>query len=299
MKLVRFALSGTAATWEDDLFARIPAVSFGIFEADISPIRGTQAEILSDCSHLNETGVTDGTTAFRSDGPVVPVGESRLLAPIRPASLRDFMTFEDHARGGAARRGEELNQAWFEFPISYKGNARQILGPTDPLPYPAWTEWLDFELELGCVIGRPLHRASVEEAQSAIAGYTIMNDWSARDVQREEMAMRLGPARSKDFATSLGPCLVTPDAFDPRDGATMRALVDGVVWFEGSCASMHWPFADIISWVSQTEWVMPGDVFGSGTAFGGCGLDQDRRIPRTCVVTFEVEGIGTLNTAVT
>jgi 2-keto-4-pentenoate hydratase/2-oxohepta-3-ene-1,7-dioic acid hydratase in catechol pathway len=121
-----------------------------------------------------------------------------------------------------------------------------------------------------------------------------MNDWSARDVQRAEMAMRLGPARSKDFATSLGPWIVTADSFDPSIGLQMRARVNGETWFETSGARMHWTFAQMISYVSQGEDVLPCDVYGSGTAYGGCGLDQDRWIPRDAVVELEIDGIGVL-----
>ena len=228
----------------------------------------------------------------------VSLSDARLLPPVEPTYLRDFMLFEDHARGGAARRGEDLNPAWFEIPISYKGNHREILGPDEDLAYPSWTEWLDFELEIACVVGRTVRDVAQEEAADAIAGYTIMNDWSARDVQRAEMAMRLGPARSKDFATSLGPALVTPDAFDPREPHRTEARVDGETWFVGSTDQISRPFAEVISWVSRTETVHAGDVYGSGTQFGGCGLDLDRKLPRRCVVELEVEGIGVLRTRI-
>jgi 2-keto-4-pentenoate hydratase/2-oxohepta-3-ene-1,7-dioic acid hydratase in catechol pathway len=123
-----------------------------------------------------------------------------------------------------------------------------------------------------------------------------MNDWSARDVQRAEMAMRLGPAKSKDFATSLGPCIVTADEFDPGAGLSMRARVNGETWFETTGARMHWSFAQMIAYVSRGEDVYPRDVYGSGTAFGGCGLDQDRWLPRGAIVELEIDGLGTLRT---
>lgn len=217
---------------------------------------------------------------------------------LKPAALRDFMLFEDHARAGAARRGEELNPDWFTIPISYKGNHREILAHDEDLAYPEWTEWLDFELEIACVIGATVRNVSPAEAEIAIAGYTIMNDWSARDVQRAEMAMRLGPARSKDFATSLGPVVVPASAWNPLDPHRTEARVDGETWFTGDTSAISRSFAEVISWVSQTETVHAGDVYGSGTQFGGCGLDLDRRLPKTCTVELTVDGLGTLRNRV-
>ena len=218
---------------------------------------------------------------------------------LRPTALRDFMLFEDHARAGAARRGEDLNPDWFTIPISYKGNHRTILDHDEDLPYPAWTEWLDFELEIACIIGTSVRDVSPEGAAAAIQGYTIMNDWSARDVQRAEMAMRLGPARSKDFATSLGPIIAPATEWNPLESHRTQAIVDGEVWFTGDTSAISRSFAEVISWVSRTETVHAGDVYGSGTQFGGCGLDLDRRLPRACTVELVVDGIGTLRTRVT
>ena len=126
-----------------------------------------------------------------------------------------------------------------------------------------------------------------------------MNDWSARDIQRDEMAMRLGPAKGKDFATSLGPWIVTADEFDPSAGLQMRATVDGEVWFETDDAGMHWRFPQMIAYVSRDEDVWPGDVYGSGTPHRGCGLDQDRWIARGQTISLEIAGIGSLRTPVT
>jgi 2-keto-4-pentenoate hydratase/2-oxohepta-3-ene-1,7-dioic acid hydratase in catechol pathway len=231
-----------------------------------------------------------GTSSRLSAGAV------RLLAPLRPASLRDFLAFEDHAKAGAARRGEELNPAWYEMPVYYKGNHRQILGPDEALRWPSWTQKLDFELEVACIVGAHGVALNDEAADAVIFGYTVMNDWSARDVQRAEMAMRLGPAKSKDFATSLGPCIVTPDEFDPSAGMHLRAIVNDEVWFETHDARMHWSFAQMIAYVSSSEDVFPCDVYGSGTSFGGCGLDQDRWLQSGDHVALEVQGIGRLAT---
>lgn len=225
------------------------------------------------------------------------VAGARLLVPILPASLRDFLAFEDHVKAGAARRGEPVPDAWYEMPIYYKGNHRSVYGPDEEIPYPSYTEELDYELEVACVLvgrGRDL---DVENAAGLIFGYTLMNDWSARDIQRKEMAVRLGPAKGKDFATSLGPCIVTSDELDPS-ALRLTARVDGEVWSEGSLGDAHWTFPQMIAHVSQSEDVWPGDIYGSGTFGGGCGLDLGRFPAPGAVVELEAEGIGILRNTV-
>ena len=149
---------------------------------------------------------------------VVP--DARLLVPILPSSLRDFLAFEDHVKAGAARREEPVSEAWYEMPIYYKGNHRSVFGPDEEIPWPPFTEELDYEVEVACILGGGGRDASPEEARGLIFGYTLMNDWSARDIQRKEMSARLGPAKSKDFATSLGPYVVTADELNPaRSGS--------------------------------------------------------------------------------
>jgi 2-keto-4-pentenoate hydratase/2-oxohepta-3-ene-1,7-dioic acid hydratase in catechol pathway len=222
----------------------------------------------------------------------------RLLAPLpRPASLRDFLAFEVHTRAGFARRQEPVPEAWYRMPVYYKGNARSIVGPDADVRWPRYTEQLDYELELACVIGRRGRDVSAEEAGRLIAGYTVMNDWSARDIQRAEMTVRLGPAKGKDFATSLGPVLVTPEELDARD-LRMIARVNGEVWSDGNSGTSHWTFPQMIAHVAQDEDVLPGDVLGSGTVGGGCGLELDRWLRPGDVVELEIEGIGILRNRV-
>jgi 2-keto-4-pentenoate hydratase/2-oxohepta-3-ene-1,7-dioic acid hydratase in catechol pathway len=226
--------------------------------------------------------------------PLFDPGGVRLLPPIRPASLRDFLAFEKHARRGAERRGEKLADAWYEIPIYYKGNHREITGPDADVVWPSFSEKLDYEMEIAAVLGVRGRDLTGRAAEDAIIGYTIMNDWSARDVQRLEMAARLGPAKSKDFATSLGPALVTWDEIDPRHGLVMIARVNDEVWSRGTSADMHWTFPQMVAHVSRGEDVWPGDVYGSGTSYGCCGLDLDRWIQPGDVVELEIEGLGIL-----
>lgn len=232
------------------------------------------------------------------EAPGVDVASARLMAPLRPASLRDFLAFEEHARRGAERRGEKLADAWYQIPIYYKGNHREITGPDEDVAWPAFTERLDYEMEIAAVLGVRGRDLDGTDAEEAIVGYTIMNDWSARDVQRLEMAARLGPAKSKDFATSLGPASVTWAEVDPRDGLAMTARVNGEAWSRGTSADMHWTFAQMVAHVSRGEEVWPADVYGSGTSFGCCGLDLDRWIRPGDVVELEIEGLGVLRNRV-
>jgi 2-keto-4-pentenoate hydratase/2-oxohepta-3-ene-1,7-dioic acid hydratase in catechol pathway len=235
--------------------------------------------------------------ALAGDTAGAAVTKPRLLVPILPSSLRDFLAFEDHVKAGSARRGEPVPEAWYEMPIYYKGNHRSVYGPEEEIPYPSYTDELDYELEVACILGGRGRDLSERDAGALVFGYTLMNDWSARDIQRKEMAVRLGPAKGKDFATSLGPCIVTADELDP---STLRlsARVDGEVWSEGSLGDAHWTFPQMISHVSRDEDVWPGDLYGSGTFGGGCGLDLGRFLEPGQVVELEADGIGILRNTV-
>jgi 2-keto-4-pentenoate hydratase/2-oxohepta-3-ene-1,7-dioic acid hydratase in catechol pathway len=222
-----------------------------------------------------------------------PNEDPRLLVPLLPSSVRDFLAFEDHVKAGAARRGEEVPPAWYEMPIYYKGNHRSVFGPDEEIPWPPFTDELDYELEVAAIVGARGRDLDHDAAREAIFGYTLMNDWSARDVQRKEMSARLGPAKGKDFATSLGPVVVTADELDPS-AMRLEARVDGEVWSRGSLDGAYWTFPQMIAHVSQGEDVWPGDVYGSGTFGGGCGLDLGRFLWPGAVVELEAEGIGVL-----
>lgn len=227
--------------------------------------------------------------------------EVRLLAPLaQPNSLRDFLAFEDHARAGAERRDEPLAQIWYERPLYYKGNHRSILGPDEPLPRPTFTRELDFELEVACVVGTTARDLDERAATDAIFGFTILNDWSARDVQRAEMAARLGPAKSKDFATSIGPCILTADEAGPHPALEMIARRNGVELCRANLADCYWTFPKMMEFVSAGEAVWPTDLYGSGTPLGGCLLDHGGHyLEPGDVVELEVERIGILRNEIT
>lgn len=214
----------------------------------------------------------------------------RLLAPVpRPRSLRDCMVFEEHVRNTIG----EPPDVWYEMPIYYKSNANSVVGPENVVEWPEYSDQIDYELEIAAVIGRKGRDIDAADADEYIAGYTIFNDFSARDMQLREMQGKLGPAKGKDFANALGPYLVTADGFDP-EVAEMRAEIDGEIWSEGSAGEMYHSFADIVEHVSRSETLVPGDVIGSGTVGGGCGLEHGEFLQKGSTVALTVDGIGTL-----
>jgi len=223
----------------------------------------------------------------------------RLLAPLRPRSLRDFLAFEGHLKGAYRGLGREIPSEWYSVPAYYKGMPDTVIGPEDEVPWPAYTDQLDHELELAAIIGRRVRDVRVEDAAGCIFGYTIWNDLSARDVQRREAPIGLGPGKAKDWDGSnvIGPCVVTADEFD-ASAARMIARVNGEVWGESSTAAMHHSFADMIAYASQGQTLHPGEVIGSGTAAGGSGLELDRWLQPGDLVELEIEGIGVLRNTI-
>jgi fumarylacetoacetate (FAA) hydrolase len=231
-----------------------------------------------------------------------------LLSPLpEPPSLRDFMAFEQHVRNARRWRGLDVQPEWYEFPTFYFSNTSEIYGPEDTIPYPVGSQALDYELEVACVIGRTGKNIPQEEAEQYIAGYLIMNDWSARDVQRKDMAIGLGPGKGKDFATSLGPWLVTPDELavyrsgetgDERYDMAMSARVNGQQLSYGNFKTIHYSFSRMIAWASQNARLRIGDVLGSGTVGTGCLLELGTQVHRWLlpgdVVELEVTGLGCL-----
>ena len=198
----------------------------------------------------------------------------------RPMSLRDFYAFEAHVKAGYAIRGREVPQEWYEIPVFYYSNPGAIYGPGESVPYPSFSKALDFELEVACVIGTRGRNIAEEQAEEHIFGYMIFNDWSARDEQRKEMAVGLGPAKGKDFASSFGPAIVTPDELadvaTDRPGVfdlSMSARVNGDERSRGNWKDIHYSFGEMIARASADVYMMPGDVIGSGTVGTGSLLE--------------------------
>jgi 2-keto-4-pentenoate hydratase/2-oxohepta-3-ene-1,7-dioic acid hydratase in catechol pathway len=229
-------------------------------------------------------------------GAAAPVdGEPRLLAPLRPHTLRDFLAFEGHLKNAYRNLGRDIPAEWYDVPAYYKGLPDTVVGPEAEIPWPAYTSQLDHELELAAVIGVECRDVAREDAAAVVFGYTIWNDFSARDVQRREGPVGMGPGKAKDWDGSnvLGPSIVTPDELD-ASAAAMRVRVNGELWGEDTSAHMHHTFADMIAYASQSLTLRPGEVIGSGTAAGGSGLELDRWLQQGDVVELEVEGIGVL-----
>jgi fumarylacetoacetate (FAA) hydrolase len=208
---------------------------------------------------------------------------------LHPPSVRDFMAFEQHVKTTRARRGQEVPPEWYELPVFYFSNPAAIYGPGADVPYPDGTGELDYELEVAAVIG----------ADGAIGGFTVMNDWSARDIQRKETRVGLGPAKAKDFATSLGPIVVTVDEFDGSE-AMMVARVNGEQRSRGNLHDMYHPWSRLIDRAAHNTVLRPGDVIGSGTVGSGCILEHGdgRWLRPGDVVELEVKGIGVLRNRV-
>ena len=259
-----------------------------LLELDGSPIDRLRAALTTDNAALS-----------------LPLADVRLRAPVlQPPTVRDFFSFEDHASGHGSRA---LHEAWYRLPIFYFSNTLRIFGPDDEVPFPTATDRLDYEMELGCVIGREGSDIAAADAMDYIAGFCIFNDWSARDLQFDEMAVGLGPAKGKDAATTLGPWLVTTDEMAPylRDGklqvkCTVR--VNGELWLhEGDGAAAYHSWGDFVERASKDSRIVPGDVLGSGTVSGGSipeaiqlGVAGARYLQPGDVVELAAEGIGTL-----
>ncbi|MGH9085198.1 MAG: fumarylacetoacetate hydrolase family protein [Acidimicrobiales bacterium] len=242
-------------------------------------------------------------------GEPEPLSHVHLLCPVpEPPSIRDFYAFEAHVATARSSRGLEMDPDWYDLPVFYFTNPAAVLGPGDAVIAPETAE-LDYELEVAAVIGVECADVDPEDWLDVVAGFTIMNDWSARDLQRREMAQGLGPAKGKDFATSLGPVLVTPDGLVRHDGlphAPMAASVNGTEWSRGELADLHFGWGELVAHASRATRLRPGDVLGSGTVGTGCilelglvhGRDRYPWLQPGDEVTLTVDGIGSLTNRV-
>jgi 2-keto-4-pentenoate hydratase/2-oxohepta-3-ene-1,7-dioic acid hydratase in catechol pathway len=250
------------------------------------------------------------------DVPAGPhVSRVRLLPPLQPPTVRDFVTFEEHVEG--VRRSVDgtagVPERWYAAPTFYFTNPYAVYGPHDDIPVPPGSSVLDFELEVAAVIGREGRDLTPERAREHIVGYTVFNDWSARDLQSAEMRVGLGPCKGKDTATTLGPYLVTADELEPyrdADGFLRLALtasVNGEVVGKDLLSNMSWTFEEMVAYASRGTLVRPGDVLGSGTCGnGGClaelwgvrGKQDPAPLKPGDTVTLTVEGIGSVSNTV-
>lgn len=237
-------------------------------------------ELADDLERLPELGAE---IIAAPDTAEVAYSSLDLGRVVDPPSMRDFMIFEEHILPGYRSRGaHRAPDVWYEQPIGYFSNAASLRGPREPIEVPGGSQRLDFELEVGAIVSRSLRSVSPEEAGEAIAGFLVLCDWSARDLQFREMDGRLGPHKGKDFATSLGPILVTPDELEPlRRGngydVAMTSAVNGREYGRDHWTSAYWSFEDLISYASWNSVVDAGALIGSGTCQGGCILELSTR----------------------
>jgi 2-keto-4-pentenoate hydratase/2-oxohepta-3-ene-1,7-dioic acid hydratase in catechol pathway len=253
-----------------------------------------------------------GERAQRAPVEVVSLDGVVLRAPIpQPPSVRDFYAFEQHVRTARQRRGLDMDPDWYQLPVFYFSNPHCIAGPDEDVHIAPGSQEMDFELEVAAIVGMAGVDLEAGSAHRYIAGYCVMNDWSARDIQRREMKLSLGPVKGKDFATSLGPMLVTPDELQSKASGraydlTMTASVNGVEYSRASLADIYWSFGEMLAYASRGARVVPGDVIGSGTCGTGCilelslvhGSDQYPWLQPGDVVDLSVERLGRLRNVV-
>jgi len=301
------------ATFEKDGQRRLGAVLDGDLSlldlaAAHQAATGASSPHLTDMLALIDGGLEALTLAHAClatpvAAAIYPLSAVRLLAPLpEPRQIRDCMVFEEHLKNAFAQaekltgRPVAIPPVWYQQPIYYKANRFSVIGTEQEVRWPTYSNVMDFELELACVIGRTGVDIPRTEAASYIFGFTIFNDCSARDAQFKEMAGQLGPAKGKDFDTGniIGPWLVTADAIgDPYD-LRMTARVNGEVWGGGHSGAMYHKFEDIIAFISQSETLHAGEIIGSGTVGTGCGLELGRYLNSGDVVELEIEKIGIL-----
>jgi fumarylacetoacetate (FAA) hydrolase len=275
--------------------------------------RGIRIEAISEILEAFDAG---GGARGEDDDAVMGAANLAYGPPIlRPPSFRDFYAFEQHVGTMWGRRGSEIPEAWYRLPIFYFSNTSEIRGPDEPVWAPRGSEELDFELEVGAIVDTPAFNLPEERAAEAIGGYLVLNDWSARDLQRDETTLRLGPAKGKDFATSIGPWIVTPDELADRWTAGAKApdlvmtttvqAADGttVEVSRGSWASARYSFAEMLARASADVHVRPGEILGSGTVGTGCLLEvKDATLGRWLepgdLVTLAIERLGELRSPV-
>lgn len=228
------------------------------------------------------------------------LGDSDItLLPVlpKPPLIRDFMAFEQHLQNIFPRLGREIPPEWYNIPVYYKGNPSAVGAHGDDVTIPSDCKEMDFEFELAAVIGRGGSDIAREDAMAHIFGFTVYNDLSARDLQRQEMSVGLGPAKGKDFARAhvFGPCLVTIDEIGDIYAKSAEALVNGKSWCKGNVGDMHWKFEDMIAHASRHEELVPGEIFGSGTFGGGSAMEQGKFLSAGDTLDLKIQGIGTLH----
>lgn len=292
MKIARVELDGrprTAVVHEAEQTVSVIGPDISVLDALVSPDRDA---LIADASTMRLDSV-------------------RLLSPLDPPSIRDFSVFEQHIEGIMLGLGQPIPEIWYESPFCYFSNPGSITGPDDEIELPPGSRQLDLELEVAAIIGRAGRSIRPQDAADFIVGYTIFNDWSARDLQVAEMALGLGTCKGKDFTSTLGPWIVSADELEryrvgDRLDLDLRAKVNGRELGDDTLANMAWSFEELVSYASRGTWIRPGDVLGSGTCGSGALLELQGRhgadgypwLEPGDTVELTVEGIGSLRNTV-
>ena len=316
------ALDGDGTAWLDLEVARRRAIAANrMLEHDLAlfrrPVTTLDDHLAAGLRVAALGDLVDGFTARGEDDDAVLQADGLRFGPpvLRPPSFRDFYAFEQHARTTWGRRGQEIPEPWYRLPVFYFSNVSELRGPDDPVWAPRGSLELDYEAEVGLLIDTPAIDLPEERGEEAIGGLLVLNDWSARDLQRDETPVRLGPAKGKDFALSIGPWLVTPDELADRraSGSTAPDLAisatvrgaDGTATetTRGSLATIHYPLGSLVARASADVHLRPGELLGTGTVGGGCLLEiGEERLGRWLEpgdeVTLEVERLGRLVTPI-
>jgi len=316
MKLLTFKLAGT-----EYLGALTDTGVFNLSAAAPEDIA------FSSMQHFIEAGQLALDRAYallESSSVSIPSDQVDFLAPLPlPSQIRDCLGFEEHLKNSfesamklsamaaddpvAAERELRASgrftvpEVWYQQPLYYKANRFSVAESGKDVVWPAYSEVMDFELEMACIVGKKGKDISKVNAEDHIFGYTIYNDFSARDAQILESPGMLGPAKSKDFDDSiiLGPVIVTKDELDDPYSLRMQARVNGETWCDSNSSTIHWKFSDMIAHISKSETLHPGEVIGSGTVGFGCGLEHLRFLNDGDIVELEVEKIGVISNKVT
>ena len=233
-----------------------------------------------------------------ADDASTPVDSVSWIAAVDPPVIRDGLTYPTHMQNFLQKVGAKPDPQAFKTPPFFKGSVSRIYGTDEVLPYPHYTEYLDWEFEIGIVVGRHGHNLTAEQAASNIFGYTIFNDWSARDVQAREMAMGMGPQKCKDFAFGIGPVIVTADELPGIDDLKGEVRVNGEVVSKVESTPRIFSSAEMVAWVSVGDAVLPGDLIGTGTMGFGSGFELDLRLSPGDVLELDLEKVGVLRTPV-
>jgi 2-keto-4-pentenoate hydratase/2-oxohepta-3-ene-1,7-dioic acid hydratase in catechol pathway len=232
--------------------------------------------------------------ATRADDASTSISKVKWAPAADPSIVRDCISFRAHLEAYFKKMGHNLHPLHYKMPAYYKGSTARFFGHGDTVPWPCYTDFVDYELELGFIIGASAHNITPSEADGLLFGITILNDFSARDYQVPEMLLMLGPSQSKDFAYAVGPWVTTMDEIKSLGALEMKAWVNGELWSSGWSDTMRWEPKDLIAYISRGDTILPGDLLGSGTVGTGSALELDKKSKPGDVIRFEITHLGAL-----